>query len=81
MGSLPERQEFFRSVAKPQDRFQDRASALLMTDDVEAFVRKRPKPFTVHAIRRSTSERQLSLKPAIRLLIFRPQALAAIPLD
>jgi hypothetical protein len=33
MGSLPERQEFFRSVAKPQDRFQDRASALLMTDD------------------------------------------------
>jgi hypothetical protein len=33
LGSLPERQEFFRSVAKPQDRFQDRASALLMTDD------------------------------------------------
>jgi hypothetical protein len=30
MGSLPERQEFFRSVAKPQDSFQDRASALLM---------------------------------------------------
>lgn len=31
MGSEPEWQEFFRNVAKPQDRFQDRASALLMT--------------------------------------------------
>ena len=29
-GSLPERQEFFRGVAKPQDSFLDRASALLM---------------------------------------------------
>jgi hypothetical protein len=29
-GSLPERQEFFRGVTKPQDSFQDRASALLM---------------------------------------------------
>jgi len=29
-GSLPERREFFRSKAKPQDRFRDHGSARLM---------------------------------------------------
>ena len=30
LGSVPEWQEFFRSVGKPQDSIRDRASALLM---------------------------------------------------
>lgn len=30
MGSVPEWQKFFRSVAKPQDSFQDGASAQIM---------------------------------------------------